>query len=215
MIGGLSGKSVGAPRVPWKHCLTATAALAVVLPTSATAQSTPKPIPQTREEVRRDDLTRLPPPGPSLEIEGGVERAPCALDNPDFANVRFTPRAFVFEGLKGVPPEALVPAYAPVLGREQPVAVLCDVRDRAATILRQAGYLVSVEVPEQRIADGTVRFRVLMAKLVDVKVRGDATGAERTIAGYLRQLTRQECSTATRPSVTCCWRAISPATMSG
>lgn len=191
-MGALQGKFFGARRVRWSHCSVGTAALAAVLSTPAAAQSAPQPIPPTREEVRRDDPTALPPPGPRLEIEGGVERAPCALDNPDFANIRFTPRAFVFEGLKGVTPQELVPAYAPILGQEQPVAVLCDVRDRAATILRQAGYLASVEVPEQRIADGTVRFRVLMAKLVDVRVRGEASGAERAIAGYLRQLTGQD-----------------------
>ena len=75
--------------------------------------------------------------------------------------------------------------------REQPVSIICDIRDRAATVLRQAGYIASVEVPEQKIADGTVHFRVLMAKLVQVRVRGDAAGAERPIAAYLGKLTEQ------------------------
>jgi hemolysin activation/secretion protein len=35
-----------------------------------------------------------------------------------------------------------------------------------------------------------VRFRVLMAHLTQVRVRGDATGAEKIIAGYLDQLTK-------------------------
>ncbi|HEU5482723.1 MAG TPA: ShlB/FhaC/HecB family hemolysin secretion/activation protein, partial [Sphingomicrobium sp.] len=47
------------------------------------------------------------------------------------------------------------------------------------------------EVPEQRIENGIVRFRVLMARLTQVRVRGNATGAERTIAGYLNKLTEQ------------------------
>ena len=177
-----------------KRLLTALAfaPVAAAAPAEVWAQTAPQVVPPTREEVTRPDPRQDQRKRPTLEVEGGIERAPCALDNPDFANVRFTPRAFVFEGLKGVPPQALVPAYAPLVGREQPVAVLCDVRDRAGTILRQAGYLASVEVPEQRIADGTVRFRVLMAKLVDVRVRGDATGAEQTIAGYLRQLIGQD-----------------------
>ena len=41
------------------------------------------------------------------------------------------------------------------VGQEQPVAMICEIRDRAATILREAGYIAAVEVPEQRIADGT------------------------------------------------------------
>ena len=52
--------------------------------------------------------------------------------------------------------------------------------------------VAAVEVPEQRIADGNVRFQVLMAKLVSVRVRGDAGRAERTIAGYLQRLTEAE-----------------------
>jgi hemolysin activation/secretion protein len=70
--------------------------------------------------------------------------------------------------------------------------VICEIRDRAATILRDAGYVAAVEVPEQRIADGTVRFQVLMAKLVGIRVRGDAGTAEQTIAAYLQRLTEQE-----------------------
>ena len=69
---------------------------------------------------------------------------------------------------------------------------ICEIRDRAATILREAGYIAAVEVPEQRIADGDVRFQVLMAKLVGMRVRGDAGRSERTIARYLEQLTEQE-----------------------
>ena len=46
-------------------------------------------------------------------------------------------------------------------------------------------------MPEQRIAEGTVRFQVLMAHLTQVRVRGDATGAESVIAGYLNELTKQ------------------------
>ena len=47
-------------------------------------------------------------------------------------------------------------------------------------------------MPEQRIADGTVRFQVLMARLVGLRVRGDAGPGERLIAAYLQRLTQQE-----------------------
>ena len=76
-------------------------------------------------------------------------------------------------------------------GATCPISVVCEIRDRAATILRNAGYIAAVQVPEQRIAEGTVRFQVLMAHLTQVRVRGDATGAESLIAGYLNQLTKQ------------------------
>lgn len=163
---------------------------AALLATAAQAQL-PQVAP-TREEVERPTQDRAAPDGARLTIEGDVPRAPCALDRPEYASIRFTPTNAVFEDLRGLPPEALRPAYAPYLGSEHPIAVVCEIRDRAAAILRQAGYVAAVEVPEQRIADGTVRFRVLQARLVGLRVRGDAGSAERVIAGYLSRLTEQE-----------------------
>ena len=158
---------------------------------SAHAQTASQVLPPTREEVTRPEPTAPPPRAPRLEVEGGVERAPCALDSPDFKDIRLTLRDVQFEGLQGLSAAELAPAYASLVGTEQPISVVCEVRDRAATILREAGYIAAVQVPEQRIADGVVRFRVLMAKMTAVRVRGNATGAERTIAGYLNQLTEQ------------------------
>ena len=101
-----------------------------------------------------------------LTVEGGVERAPCALDRPEYQNIRFTLRDVVFDHLRGLTADQLRAAFAPYLGQENNVAVVCEIRDRAATILREAGYIAAVEVPEQRIADGVVHFEVLMARLV-------------------------------------------------
>ncbi|MBA2467321.1 MAG: ShlB/FhaC/HecB family hemolysin secretion/activation protein, partial [Sphingomonas sp.] len=141
------------------------AASAIALPGVASAQTAPV-APPTREENTRPPPPSVQPPRSQLEVEGDIERAPCALDNPEFRAIRFTLRAVEFDGLREMGPEALTSAYAPLVGREHPVSIICEVRDRAATLLRQAGYIASVEVPEQRIADGTVRFRVLMARLV-------------------------------------------------
>ena len=165
------------------------AATSLAGPGIAVAQS--QPVAPTREEITRPTPPSMQPPRSQLEVEGGIERAPCALDNPQFRDIRFTLRAVEFDGLREMAPEALTSAYAPLVGREHPVSVICEVRDRAATLLRQAGYIASVEVPEQRIADGTVRFRVLMARLIDVRVRGDAGGAERPLAAYLGKLKQQ------------------------
>jgi hemolysin activation/secretion protein len=151
----------------------------------------PRPAPPTREEVTRPEPEALEPRAPRLEVEGGIERAPCALDNPEFQDIRLTVRGVEFEGLQGLTPSQLTPSYSRLVGTEQPISVVCQIRDHAATILREAGYIAAVEVPEQRIADGVVRFRVLMARLTQVRVRGDASGAERTIAGYLNKLTEQ------------------------
>ena len=157
---------------------------------AASAQAPPQPAPPTREQLQpRPEPTQAPPT--RLTIEGGVEHAPCALDRPDYRNIRFTLRDVIFDDLRGLPAERLRSAFAPYVGQENNVAVICEIRDRAATILRDAGYVAAVEVPEQRIADGIVHFQVLMARLVGIRVRGNAGRAERTIAAYLNRLTAQ------------------------
>lgn len=170
----------------------ASACTAFAWTAGAQAQTPPSvPRPPTREEVERP-RPRTAEPRSRLSVEGGVERAPCALDGEAFRDIRFTPRSVTFGGLEEFPAEGLEPAYEPYLGREQPVAMICEIRDRAATILRDAGYVAAVEIPEQRIAGGDLRLEVLMAKLVAVRVRGDAGRSERTIARYLEKLTRDE-----------------------
>lgn len=163
----------------------------LLAPQPALAQLPPQIAPPTREEVTR------PAPQPNenrrirLEVEGGFEHAPCALDAPQYKDLRFTLRAVQFDGLPAEPLADLNPSYASFVGAEQPISVVCEVRDRAATLLRNAGYVAAVEVPEQKISDGVVHLRVLLAHLAQVRVRGDAGGAERIIAGYLEHLTKQ------------------------
>lgn len=167
--------------------------LMVSWPAVAAAQTppTPRQVVPTREEVTRQGTQQLPDRTTQIEVEGGIERAPCALDSPEFQKIRFTVRGAVFDGLKGMSPEELAPSYSGLIGTDQPISAVCDIRDRAATILRTAGYIAAVEVPEQRIADGIVHFKVLMAHLGQVRVRGNASGAEKIIAGYLNELTKQ------------------------
>ena len=142
--------------------------------------------------MTRETTTQPPIRAPRVEVEGGVERSPCALGGPEYAAIRLQVQRVEFEGLKGMTAAELAPAYQYYIGRDQPISVVCEIRDRAATMLRNAGYVAAVQVPEQRIADGVVRFRVLMARLVQVRVRGNASGAERIIAGYMEQLTKEE-----------------------
>ena len=160
-------------------------------PVTAAAQTAPPTLPPTREEVTRPASPPPAPEAPRLEVEGGIQRAPCALDGPEFRSIHFVLRGAEFDGLKGLTREQLASAYAPFVGHDVPISVVCEIRDRAGTILRNAGYIAAVQVPEQKITNGTVRFQVLMAHLTQVRVRGDATGAERILAGYLNQLTKQ------------------------
>ena len=144
----------------------------------------------------RDELSNIArpeaPPRPTLNIVGGVERSPCPLADPRYADVHVTISEVVFNGLKGATPEEMRAAWSPFAGREQPVAVLCEIRDAAATILRDKGYLAAVQVPTQRIDNGVVRMETLYARVTTVRARGQTDGAEAKLAGYLHKLTEDE-----------------------
>jgi hemolysin activation/secretion protein len=160
------------------------------MPFAVAAQSTPAPLPPTREEVTRPNL-QTPPPESRLQVSGGIERAPCALDGPEFKSIHFVLRGAEFDGLQGLTRADLASTYAEYMGRDVPISTVCEIRDRAATRLRDAGYIAAVQVPEQRIADGVIHFQVLMAHLTQVRVRGEAKGAETALAAYLNQLTKR------------------------
>lgn len=159
-------------------------------PVAVSAQSTPVPAPPTREEVTRPTAPAAAPES-RIQVEGGIERAPCALDGPEFQSIRFVVRGAEFDGLQGLTSADLAPSFARYVGREVPISTVCEIRDRAATILRDAGYIAAVQVPQQRIEGGIVHFQVLMAHLTQVRVRGEATGAETALAAYLGQLTKR------------------------
>ena len=160
---------------------------AAIVPAAARAQS----VAPTREELSR--ITAPPSePRPTLNVVGGVERSPCPLADPRYADVRVTIREVQFNDLKGASPEEMRATWAPFAGTEQPVAVLCEIRDAAATILRNKGYLAAVQVPTQRIENGVVRMETLYARVTIVRARGQTDGAEAKLAGYLNKLTEDE-----------------------
>ena len=159
------------------------------LPANIAAQPT-QAAPPTREQVTQPVAPPRPPES-RLEVEGGIERTPCALDGPEFQSIRFTMRSAEFQGLQGLTSADLAPSFAPYVGREVPISTVCEIRDRAAAILHDAGYIAAVQVPQQRIEGGVVRFQVLMAHLTQVRVRGEAGGAEAVLAAYLGRLTRR------------------------
>ncbi|WP_118858210.1 ShlB/FhaC/HecB family hemolysin secretion/activation protein [Sphingomonas mesophila] len=143
----------------------------------------------------RDELTRNPPtqaPATSLNVVGDVERSPCPLADPQYADIRVKLSDVQFNNLKGASAEDLRATWAEYAGTDQPVAVICEIRDRAATYLRDRGYLAAVQVPTQRIESGVVRLEVLYARVTAIRARGQTSGAESKLAGYLTRLTQDE-----------------------
>ncbi len=164
------------------------AGAALLWTTAGQAQQVNIPSPPTREEIERPVQPRGDRPS-RLTVEGDIERAPCPLADPAYANVRLTLTEARFNNLGPVAPIELRPLYEQYIGTEQPVAVLCEIRDAVATRLRRDGYIAAVQVPTQRIDNGVVQFEVLYAKLTSIRVRGDAGNGEKLVANYLERLT--------------------------
>lgn len=160
---------------------------ATIFPVPALAQVLPITPPNRSDLIPPDQRTAER--SVTLTVDGDFERAPCALDRPEFADIRFTVKGAAFDGLDRVPGLSLESVYAGYVGRELPVSVLCDIRAEANALLRQQGYLATVEIPEQSLADGIPDFNVIFGRLASVRVRGDAGPSERVVAGYLEKLT--------------------------
>ncbi|MBA4353894.1 MAG: ShlB/FhaC/HecB family hemolysin secretion/activation protein [Novosphingobium sp.] len=145
----------------------------------------------TRDDIR--GVTRQQSPAESrLSIKGGIERSPCPLADPQYADIKVNLSRVTFGGLKEVGAEDLLPVWQPYAGTEQPISVLCEIRDAAGTILRNRGYLAAVQVPTQKIENGEVRMEVIYARVTAVRARGETQGAERKLEQYLGALTADE-----------------------
>ena len=174
------------------HLLGGAAALALAgSAVPAAAQDQVRIAPPTRSDLAPPELRREERPV-TLTIDGDLERAPCALDRAEFAGIRFTVKGAVFDGLDRVPGLSLESAYASYVGRELPVSVLCDIRAEANAVLRRQGYLATVEIPEQSLADGIPDFKVVFGRLTSVRVRGDVGPSAALVTRYLEKLTAQD-----------------------
>lgn len=126
---------------------------------------------------------------PRGDLFKGVEAGPCAFrDSP----VKVTLTAVEFHGATAgalaLSDRALASTYAEFIGREAPIGVVCDIRDRAAALYLRRGVLASVVIPEQRISEGRLTLTVVEARIAAVNYRGDAGPAQKQVARFLDHL---------------------------
>jgi hemolysin activation/secretion protein len=119
------------------------------------------------------------------DLLSAPEGGPCPLRS---STLTFTLTKVTFAGADNIPLEIFGPAYADLIGRQIPVSAICDIRDKAASILFRRGILARVEIPEQRIAQGTLKLDVIEAYVASVSVVGDVGPAGGTVAQYVEQL---------------------------
>ncbi|MEO6580117.1 MAG: ShlB/FhaC/HecB family hemolysin secretion/activation protein [Sphingomicrobium sp.] len=167
------------------RAVTAGTSLLAAMPVSAQSLA------PTRDELTRQQPQTAPPKS-TLNVVGGVERSPCPLADPEFADVRVKLTNVQFNNLKGASESEMRRTWAEYAGTDQPVSVICEIRDRAATYLRDKGYLAAAQVPTQRIENGVVKLEMLYARVTTIRARGQTGGAEAKLAGYLSKLTQDE-----------------------
>jgi hemolysin activation/secretion protein len=168
--------------------LALTASSVAFLAPSVLAQDTRPP---TREELTVPQALPEDRQGTTLTIDGQLERRACALDQADYSDLTVTLSNVAYTGADRAADVALWRAHEGYLGRELPIRVLCDIRDRAAALLSEAGYLAAVEIPPQSLGDGVAEMRVVLGRLVAVRARGDTQGAEQVLSDYLQRLVGQ------------------------
>ena len=156
----------------------------------AAAQTTAPPVPAPAGSVPSREQVEQPAPDgrdrPRLRIDAqrAIASAPCPLRSSD---LKVSINRLTFTGPGGAPlaPEiqALVGVIAPPAGGEREIAVVCDLRDTANIRLQRAGYIASVQIPPQAIETGELKLEVITAKIIEVRVRGDAPPYRRTLEG--------------------------------
>lgn len=157
------------------------AAAASSWPSLAMAQNT---LP-TREELSPAERTAPPSRAQTTGVVGTLDAGPCPFETSD---LRFTLQSVEFAGLTAVPAERLAPAWSDLREREIAVGEICRIRDRAATLLLDEGFLARVEIPPQEIDGGRVRLQVVEARIATVTVSGGSAGARAKVAEYMKRL---------------------------
>ena len=189
----------------WSATAIAGAVLSAMVPAAAFTQAAPggglQQVPSnvpssvtgTAQEIRREPTTPVAPPSNVTVItRGALQRGPCPaalVESP--LTVPLT--SVTFTGTGGAP---LAPELASLLkgigraliGTTQPIRMVCEVRDQANATLAAAGYVAAVRVPEQTVESGKLILEVVTARIVELRVRGEAGRSRRRIEGLLGRL---------------------------
>ncbi len=166
MQGRLSG-------VKWAAC-----GIGLSLGTAAYTQENPRApdVVPSREQVQPPAPRASDASAPRVRVDGSraAASAPCPLDA---LNIKADLRTVRFVAADGRPlPGEIVRLLAPVTVTtpgEQAIGAVCTIRDRATEALRRAGYIASVQIPPQEITTGELQLAVVLAKITEVRVRGE------------------------------------------
>lgn len=169
------------------------AAVGAMCPSLALAQVSPAPAPPPQLPSRAQVEQPAPPvedsSGSRVSITGGVPTPPCPLASSPL-KVTLTAVRYVAAGRDAMPAPIdaiLAKLPAPPTG-EQPLSAVCAIRDAANAAITRAGFVASVQVPPQQIADGTLTLNVVLARIVEVRIHGEAERYRPVLASAITRL---------------------------
>ncbi|WP_295531775.1 ShlB/FhaC/HecB family hemolysin secretion/activation protein [Novosphingobium sp. Chol11] len=166
---------------------------ASALPAMAAAQEAPRPdvAGPTRQEINPPAIqAQTRPSTAKVSGQGAITVAPCPLET---SAVRATITRVAFSGAGG---EALAPELNNLLAAlsapagEQPISVVCAIRDQANAALRRERYVATIQIPPQRIEDGVLKLEVVTSRIVEMRVRGEAGPYEGRLQQSIEALKR-------------------------
>ena len=159
-------------------------AIASIWPSAGLAQTVPvspglpSPDVNQRTTPSREEITpptpTAQPSAPNVNVDARAALAQTACPFED-SPIRLQLNAIRFQRPDGSP---LQPQIADTLARletptgDQPIRVICDIRDRANTALRRDGWVASVQIPPQSIETGELQLQVVTARITEIRVRG-------------------------------------------
>lgn len=170
--------------------IASTLGLALAWPGLATAQTvTPQgnPLPP-RETITPPAPTTAPAPTASVDARAALAQSNCPFEN---SPIRLTLQRVSFTRLDGSPLQAEIARTLTHLATptgDQPIRVVCDLRDRANEALRRDGWVASVQIPAQSIDAGELKLQVVTARITEIRVRGTPGPYRRALEARLDQL---------------------------
>src|SRR5471032_624650 len=163
---------------------TAIAVAGLSTPVFAQGTASPAQIDQ-RFKPRQEE----PSVGPPIAVPTPQQRQPEAQAG---AALRFTLSSISFTGNTVLPEQKLQGLAASYIGKEITLDQVNELADKVTAAYRHAVYiLVLAVVPSQRIADGHLTISIVEGFVDDVKIEGNAGGAQSLLQAYGRRIAAQ------------------------
>ena len=139
-------------------------------PARAATETGPRPPAPLPREVLQPATEEQTLQTRNVDVLAPPTAGPCPIDVPGLS---FRLKAVTFVGASTAHARDLARAYARRLNTTVSLRDVCRIRDHATRILFRLGVLARVDVPPQKIADGTLTLSITQAVITAVEVRGE------------------------------------------